>query len=196
MGSHTIDLVWNVIDASRPTTAKGEGQEFNPEVTPVELNTSFEFPANNWRGPIRVHWYQGGMMPRSPKNYVDLKKIGHGAMFKGTKGFIICDFGSRILLPFGNDADLTYYKGRDKKDVIPPLGHFQREWVDACKGDLKTHCDFDYAGTVIEMMLLGLVAYRVGKKINYDGDAGRVTNSDKANSLLSKKSRPGWTLHG
>jgi hypothetical protein len=46
------------------------------------------------------------------------------------------------------------------------------------------------------MMLLGLVAYRVGKKINYDGKNGRVTNSDKANSLLSKKYRPGWTLNG
>ncbi|MHC4604886.1 MAG: Gfo/Idh/MocA family protein, partial [Planctomycetota bacterium] len=101
MGSHTIDLVWNAIDASLPTTAKGEGQKFNPEVTPVELHTSFDFPANDWRGPIRVHWYQGGMMPRSPKGYVDLNKIGHGAMFKGTKGYVICDFDSRILLPFG-----------------------------------------------------------------------------------------------
>ena len=196
MGSHTIDLVWNVIDADRPTTAKGEGQEYNPEVTPVELHTSFDFPANDWRGPIKVHWYQGGMMPRSPKNYVDLNKIGHGAMFKGTKGYIVCDFGSRIVLPFGNDADLTYYKGRDKKDVIPPLGHFQKEWIDACKGDLKTHCDFDYGGTAIEMMLLGLVAYRVGKKINYDGKNGRVTNSAEANGLLSKEYRPGWTLNG
>ena len=196
MGSHTIDLVWNAIDAGRTTTAEGEGEKFNPEVTPVELHTSFDFPANDWRGPIKVHWYQGGMMPRSPKGYVDLKKIGHGAMFKGTKGYIVCDFGSRILLPFGNDADLTYYKGREKKDVIPPLGHFQKEWVDACKGDLKTHCDFDYGGTVIEMMLLGLVAYRVGKKINYDGKNGRVTNSDEANGLLSKEYRPGWTLHG
>ncbi|NIP24962.1 MAG: Gfo/Idh/MocA family oxidoreductase [Phycisphaerae bacterium] len=196
MGSHTIDLVWNAIDAEHPTTAEGKGEKFNPEVTPVELHTSFDFPANNWRGPIRVHWYQGGMMPRSPKNYVDLNKIGHGAMFKGTKGYIVCDFGSRILLPFGNDADLTYYKGRDKKDVIPPLGHFQEEWIRACKGDLKTHCDFDYGGTAIEMMLLGLVAYRVGKKINYDGKNGRVTNSDKADGLLSKEYRPDWTLNG
>jgi predicted dehydrogenase len=196
MGSHTIDLVWNAIDADLPTTAEGEGQKFNPEVTPVELHTFFDIPANDWRGPIRVHWYQGGMMPRSPKNYINLNKIGHGAMFKGTRGYIVCDFGSRILLPFGNDADLTYYKGRDKDDVIPPLGHFVEEWIRACKGDLKTHCDFDYGGTVIEMMLLGLVAYRVGKKINYDGAAGRVTNSDKANSLLSKEYRTGWTLHG
>ena len=196
MGSHTIDLVWNAIDADLPTTAQGEGEKYNPDVTPVELHTSFDIPANDWRGPIRVHWYQGGMMPRSPKGYVDLNKIGHGAMFKGSMGYIICDFDSRIVLPFGDDADLTYYKGRDKDDVIPPLGHFQKEWIDACKGDLKTHCDFDYGGTVIEMMLLGLVAYRVGKKLEYDGAKGRVTNSDKANALLSKEYRKGWTLNG
>ncbi|MHC4627651.1 MAG: Gfo/Idh/MocA family protein [Planctomycetota bacterium] len=196
MGSHTIDLVWNVIDADLPTTAVAEGDPFNPDVTPVKMKATFDNPANSWRGPIKVNWYQGGAMPRSPKSYIDLNKIGHGAMFKGTKGFIICDFDSRIVLPYGNDADMTYYNRRDKKDVIPPLGHFQREWVDACKGDLKTHCDFDYAGTVIEQMLLGLVAYRVGKKLEYDGKAGRVTNSAEANALLSKKYRPGWTLHG
>ncbi|MHC4741602.1 MAG: Gfo/Idh/MocA family protein [Planctomycetota bacterium] len=196
MGSHTIDLVWNVIDAELPATAKGEGEKYNPDVTPVELHTSFDFPANKWRGPITVHWYQGGMMPRSPKGYVDLKRIGHGAMFRGTRGYIICDYDSRIVLPFGDDADMAYYKVRDKKDMIPPLGHFLGEWINACKGDLKTHCDFKYAADAIETMLLGLVAYRVGKRIEYDGKTGRVTNSDKANELLGKEYRKGWTLNG
>ena len=49
---------------------------------------------------------------------------------------------------------------------------------------------------LIEQMLLGLVAYRVGKKIDYDGYAGRVTNSSEANDLLSRKYRRGWTLEG
>jgi predicted dehydrogenase len=196
MGSHTIDLVWNAIDAGLPTTAEGEGEKFNPEVTPVELHTAFDIPANDWRGPVRVHWYQGGMMPRSPKGYVDLNKIGHGAMFKGTKGYVICDYDSRIVLPFGDDADLTYYKRRTKDQVIPPLGHFQKEWVNACKSHSKTHCDFDYGGTAIEMMLLGMVAYRVGEKLEYDGATGRVTNSAKGNELLSRQYRPGWTLNG
>ncbi len=196
MGSHTIDLVWNAIDAGLPTTAEGEGEKFNPEVTPVELHTAFDIPANVWRGPVRVHWYQGGMMPQSPRGYVDLNKIGHGAMFKGTKGYVICDFDSRLLIPFGDDADMTYYNRRDKDDVIPPLGHFQEEWTKACKGNLRTHCDFDYGGKAVEMMLLGLVAYRTGEKFQYDGASGRVTNNDKANALLSRQYRPGWTLNG
>ena len=196
MGSHTMDLAWNAIDAGLPTSADAEGEKFNPEVTPVELHTSFDHPANDWRGPIRVHWYQGGAMPKSPKDYIDLNKIGHGAMFKGSNGFVIADFDSRLILPYGKEADMTYYKPRSRDKLIPPLGHFQEEWTRACKGDLKTSCDFDYGGTLIEMMLLGLVAYRLGKKLDYDGATGRITNSAEGNDLLSRKYRPGWILNG
>jgi predicted dehydrogenase len=196
MGSHIMDLAWNAIDAGLPISAEAEGDEFNPEVTPVELKAGFEHPANDWRPAIKVTWYQGGAMPQTPKGYIDLSKIGHGVMFKGSQGFLIADFDSRIILPYGKEADMTYYKPRPKDELIPPLGHFQEEWTKACKGDLKTSCNFDYGGTLIEQMLLGLVAYRVGKKLDYDGAAGRVTNSDEANDLLSRQYRPGWTLDG
>ena len=221
MGSHTMDLAWNALDADLPTSAEGEafagaaedaggrrkrgrrqpaepkGKPIppHPDVAPVELHSSFDIPANDWRPAIRLHWYQGGMMPRSPRGYVDLKKIGHGVMFKGSNGFIIADFGSRIVIPFGSRDDMTYYKPRAKEKVLSPLGHFQKEWVDAAKGDLKTSCDFDYGGKLIETMLLGLVAYRVGKKISYDGKTGK-TDDPKANALISKKYREGWTLNG
>jgi hypothetical protein len=192
-----MDLLWNAVDAGLPTSAEAKGEKFNPDVTPVECESHFDHPANDWRGPIRVSWYQGGAMPASPKPYVDLKRIDHGAMFKGTKGYVIADFGSRILLPFGDDSDLTYYKVRAKDAVLPPLGHFQKQWIDACKNpSLKTACDFEYSGNMIEQLLLGLVAYRVGKKLEYDGATGRVTNCPEANEFLSRKYRPGWTLNG
>ncbi len=196
MGSHTMDLAWNAIDAGLPTSAEGVGDKFNPDVTPVELKTTFEHPANDWRPAIKVYWYQGGAMPHSPKGFVDLNRIGHGAMFKGSKGFLVSDFGSRLILPIGNSADMSYYDRRDKDEMRPDLGNFIEEWTTACKTDLKTSCDFKYGGDVIEQMLLGLVAYRVGKKLNYDGKKGRVTNSAEANALLSKEYRSGWPLEG
>ena len=196
MGSHTMDLAWNAIDAELPTAAEATGEPFNPEVTPVELEMCFEHPANDWRPAIRVYWHQGGAMPRSPKEYIDLNGIGHGAMFKGTKGFVVADFSSRLILPYGKKADLTYYKRRDAENVAPPMGHFIEEWIGACKGDLKTSCDFDYGGTMIEQMLLGLVAYRVGKKVEYNGATGHVTNSPEADGLLKRRYRPGWALNG
>ncbi len=197
MGSHTMDLVWNVIDGTHPVSAEGKGEPFNPEVTPVELTTTFEIPANSWRPAITVQWCQGGAMPNSPREYIDLNKIGHGAMFKGSRGVLVCDFTTRVLIPVGEKDDMTYYQPRSKERLIPPMGAFAGEWVRACKSsDHRTSCNFDYAGIMIEMMLLGLVAYRVGKKLEYDGTQGRVTNVPEANELLCRKYREGWPLDG
>ena len=52
----------------------------------------------------------------------------------------------------------------------------------------KTHCDFDYSGSMMEQMLLGLVAHRAGKKFEYDGATGRVTNSAGSERLSEARS--------
>jgi len=196
MGSHTMDLVWNAIDAGLPTSAEATGDPFNAEVTPVELAAHFQHPANAWRPGIKVSWYQGGAMPESPSRWVDLERIGHGAMFTGSEGYLVCDFQRRIIIPLGNRSDMTYYTPRDEKDVLPSMHGFVEEWFNACKGNLKTSCNFDYAGVMIEQMLLGLVAYRVGSKIQYDGVAGEVIHNAAANALLKRPYRDGWKLNG
>ena len=194
MGSHTMDLLWNAVDAQLPTSAEAKGEKFNPEVTPVECESHFDHPANAWRGPIRTHWYQGGLMPNSPPNY-DLNKIDHGAMFKGTKGFLVASFDSRVLLPFGDNADMTYYKPRPQDKMLPPMGDFQKQWLNACKDpSRKTACDFEYSGNMIEQLLLGLVAYRVGKKIEWDGLNMIAKNAPEAAQFIRRTYRKGWEL--
>ena len=197
MGSHTMDLVWNAIDAGLPTTAEASGDKFNPDIVPVRMTATWDLPANDWRPGIKVTWSMGGDMPKSPKGHVDLNKIGHGVMFKGEKGYVVADFGSRILMPWGNDADLSYYNKRPKEKMIPDLGHFQEDWLKSCKDpSRKTACDFKYSGDMMEMMFLGLVAHRVGKKLQYDSKAGKITNIPEANKYLTKDYRGDWTLDG
>ena len=193
MGSHTMDLVWNAIDADRPTSASAKGEAVMADVAPGEFQASYMVPANDWRGEIRVSWWQGGLMPRSPSNWVDLNKIGHGAMFRGTKGMIIADFHKRLILPVGKELDMTYYSPRKEEALIPELGNFQKEWTNACKGDLKTSCDFDYNGRMMEMMFLGLAAYRAGEEVTYDAKTG-TTDKAATNAFLSKKYREGWPI--
>ena len=100
------------------------------------------------------------------------------------------------MLPFGDTSDLTHYKPRAKDKLLLAIGHFQKQWIEACKHGGKTACDFEYSGNMIEQMLLGLVAYREGKKIHYDAAEGRVTDCPEANQLLGRNYRPGWTLDG
>ncbi len=291
MGAHTMDLVWNAIDSGAPTAIEVDQEltdKYNPDICPVKCKVTFDSPANSWRGPVKVVWYQGGLKPDNPRGYIDLSRVGNGAIYEGTKGSIFADFTSRIILPVNDDGDFTYYKRRSEKDLLPlimgtgqrtqggpPQGArrppqrqqarrqpppgmkampsaevtstgfpvvqmmegnippaigmpnsaipriqdaqkrgeglrpgqdvFQQDWIAACKGQRngvvhgtssKTHCDFDYSGSMIEMMLLGLVAHRAGKRLEYDPATGKVTNMPEANDWLKRTYRANWTLNG
>ncbi len=104
-----------------------------------------------------------------------------------------------------NDVESILQAEKEGREDSRPADVFQTEWIQACKGQSnnvthgtssKTHCDFDYSGTMIEQMLLGLVAHRAGKRLEYDPAAGRVTNMAEANDYLKREYRPNWTLNG
>ena len=194
MGSHTIDLAWNAIDAKRPTKITATGDDYLPDVCPSQMTAVFTIPPNDWRDTIRLAWYQGGPRPKSPNRAIDLAKIGHGVLFKGTKGVLISDFRNRILVPQGKDTDMTYYTPPHTGRA--PIGDLQQQFFNACKGDLKTDCNFDYAGRMIETLMLGLIAHRVDKELTYDWRSGQVTNHAEANAFIKKEYREGWVLHG
>ena len=196
MGSHTMDLAWNAIDAGIPTSIEASGDPWHNEVCPSDLHAVFQMPANKWRDEIQLEWFQGNIKPESPHKAIDISRIGHGVLFKGTKGSLLADFTSRILIPEIEGADMTYYNSPSGKEVAPAHGHFTAQWVRACKGNLKTSCDFDYAGRMIETLMLGLVAHRAGKKLDYDSKTGTITNDSTANQYLKKEYRQGWTLNG
>src|SRR3954452_5801165 len=125
MGAHTMDLLWNSIDAGAPTGIEVDqdvSDKYDPNICPVKLKVSFDHPANSWRGPVQVVWYQGGLKPNPPKSYVDLTRVGNGAIFEGTKGALFADFTSRLIIPNNDDGDLTYYKRRSQADTLPLIG--------------------------------------------------------------------------
>jgi hypothetical protein len=194
-----MDLVWNVIDAELPTEViTASPESFNPDVTPVNMTATYVFPANAWREQLRVTWYQGGAMPGTPLKWVDLKNIDHGAWFKGEHGFIIADFTNLVLYPYGAKADLTYYRPPTKETLLPELTNFQKQWTDACKNGKPqdTACNFKYSADMIETLCLGLVGFRTGQTLAYDGRAGVVTNHAEANALLTKPYRAGYPMNG
>ncbi len=190
MGSHTMDLAWNALDAALPTAAEATGDPFNADVTPVKLAAHFQLPSNDWRPAIKLSWYQGGALPKAPNDQA-LRGVGHGAMFTGSKGVLVADFGSHVTIPNGTARD-----ARLSRMGVKGGFNFQGEWLAACKGGPEPSCNFDYAGRMIELMLLGLVAYRAGQRIDYDPAAGKVTNHADANALLRRTYRDGWPLVG
>lgn len=68
------------------------------------------------------------------------------------------------------------------------------EWVEAIRGGEPAGCNFDQATLITEAVLLGNIAIRTGKSLNYDGQAMRFTNNAAANEYIKQTYRSGWSL--
>jgi len=70
-----------------------------------------------------------------------------------------------------------------------------REWLHACKGWKAAGSNFDYAGPLTEVAMLGNVAlYMPGTELQWDAKHMTFTNYPKANHYVHVRYRDGWTL--
>lgn len=194
MGSHMMDLAYWALDLQLPTTCEAEGSPVSTDTCPTWLKASWDHPARDNRPAVKVHWYDGGKKPGMPSPVFDRNSLFKGVLFKGDKGYLLADYDFRIMMM---DGDMTQYEPpRKPKDLIPAsLGH-HAEWIHACKTGAPTLCNFDYSGAMIEQNLLALVAYRVGKKLEWDAENLKATNCPEADQYIRKTYRKGWVLNG
>ena len=99
---------------------------------------------------------------------------------------------NHVLLPEEKFADFK----RPAPYIPSSIGH-HREWIEAIKtgaGAKSTTCNFDYSGALTEAVLLGVVSYKSGRRLEWDAEILKLTNSPEAQQLVHKESRKGWTL--
>ncbi len=188
MGSHLIDLPFWALDLKHPLSVEAEGEPRSDESYPHWLIARWEHPAEGSRPPLVLTWYDGVKRPESPPGH-DLNQWGIGVLFKGDKGMLLADYGRRILLPEEKFKD---FQAPDPW-IPPSKGHYA-EWLHACKTGEPTLCNFEYSGRLIEHNLLGTVAFRVNKKLQWDAASLKATNCPEADPLIHKKYRPGWEV--
>jgi hypothetical protein len=87
---------------------------------------------------------------------------------------------------------------KDFEGFVPPPetipgspGHYA-EWIEACKGGKPSLANFDYSGWTTEANHLGNVAYRVGKRLQWDAAAMKATNAPEADRFICREYRKGW----
>jgi predicted dehydrogenase len=192
MGAHLIDHSMWALNLGFPTSVETVSTPFNAASYPLATQTFYDFPARGSMPPVRLTWYDGGLLPRKPEELGDeeLNK-GGGALLIGSKGKLLHDtYGEKPrLLP--KSLHESYGK---PPQTLPRIDREEHEmnWVAAAKGKAEASCPFEYASRLTEVMLLGIVALRAGKKIDYDGANMRVTNVAAANDYLTRQYRQGW----
>jgi len=188
MGSHLIDLPFWALDLRHPTSVEAHGPKTRADLNPAWMIAEWQHPAKGSRPAVKLAWYQSSKRPKNPAG-VDLKKWGIGVLFVGDKGQLLADYKRRILLP----ADKFKGFQPPAKTIADSVGHY-KEWTNACKTGSETLCNFDYSGALIENNLLGMVAFRVGEKLEWDAKNLKAVNCAKADKFIRRKYREGWTI--
>jgi len=162
------------------------------EVCPAASLVYFDFPARAGLPPLRINWYEGGLLPPRPVELEAGRSLGdNGIMYVGTRGTILGGGWSRSprLIP---ESKMKEYQRPPK--TLPRVAGHHRDWLNACKGEGKASSHFDYSGPLTEFTLMGNVALRARKSLEFDWKNLRITNDADANQYLKPELREGRTL--
>src|SRR5208283_4792675 len=124
-----------------------------------------------------------------------------------------------IFSPDDGDQDLrAFVKLKDEKEMVglqkheaaraiprtlvrnafrgSPDERQHREWLQACRDGKHdvAYSNFDIAAYLTEIILLGCVALRVGKKLEWDGPGMMAKNAPEAAAIVKRNYRPGWEM--
>jgi predicted dehydrogenase len=202
MGCHIIDHpVW-ALKLGPPTSVEArttldgsvlEGGKINFETYPVAAIIYYEFPARGKLPPVRMTWYDGGLMPAAPPELPPRQRLpDNGVLYVGSKGkmYHSSHGGMPQLLP----AELHEQAKSIPKTMERSPGHYE-EWVEACRGGKRPTASFDYSGPMTETVLLGVLALRApGTRLEWDHEHQKVSNAPELDQFIHIEYRKGWSL--
>ncbi|HEX8668366.1 MAG TPA: Gfo/Idh/MocA family oxidoreductase [Allosphingosinicella sp.] len=209
MGAHLIDFPFWALEPGLPTRVETRhtlwGGDTNPwdgkgpeeyGSYPLASVTHYEFDKAKG-GPVRMTWYDGGLMPETPQGLPADRKMdpGGGVLYVGDQGMLMHE-------TYGLNPTLIGEGTQERAAAVPPslprimggMGGHEMNWIRAIRGEEKISSPFDYAVPLNETMVLGIVALKAEQPILYDGAAGRITNAPAANQYLDREYRKGWEL--
>ncbi|MEX2611557.1 MAG: Gfo/Idh/MocA family oxidoreductase [Gemmatimonadota bacterium] len=201
MGAHLLDHPYWALGLTYPTSIEATstpwgGSRRNPASYPLATAVHYEFPARGLLPPVRLHWYDGGLMPPRPAMLPDDVRLNAegGVLYVGRRGLLMHE-------TYGNNPRLFPDHLQAEADAVPETyrrieGGHQENFARACKGEDEATSPFDYAAPLTETMLLGIAALRggAGQKVLYDAERMEFTNMPDANQYLTREYRAGWTL--
>ncbi len=188
LGSHWNDLPFWALQLKHPLTIRASGPPPHPEIAPASMTATYEYGPRGDQPPVTLTWYQGEEKPPLWREG-RIPKWESGVLFVGSQGMLLSDYGKHVLLPEDQFRDFR----RPEPFIPDSIGH-HLEWLKACKTGSPTTCNFGYSGALTEANHLGNVAYRVGRKLQWDPVRLEATHAPEAARFLRREYRPGWKL--
>ncbi|NUQ64143.1 MAG: hypothetical protein HUU20_16855, partial [Pirellulales bacterium] len=111
-----------------------------------------------------------------------------GIYFHGVNGTLYCDYGRYKVVPEGDrmkDAQVP-------EPSIPPSPGHEREWLDAIKSRQQPSCNVFYHSKVNVPLVLGNLALKLGRSIQFDPKTEKIVGDEEAARLAVPQYREPW----
>ncbi|MGD0039259.1 MAG: hypothetical protein ABSE84_02390 [Isosphaeraceae bacterium] len=167
------------------------------ESYPLGFVLKYTFPARGARPEVSMYFHGGTKiagMPR-PKHLEAGRRITEamggpkGQVIVGTEGSIMagprCD-GARII------PEKKMHEVGKLPWTVEGYGDHLESWLRACREGTPTASTFEFAAAVTEVALLGSIALRHGKKLQWDARNMRFPSEPEADKYLWVELRKGW----
>jgi predicted dehydrogenase len=194
MGCHIMDGANWALKLGPPTKVEiVDSAPLCSETPPSWAILRYHFAARGEMPPCTITWHDGGKQPPKPRETEEDVLEGNASLFIGEKGKILSGcYGERPrLLPESSMAD---YKRPDPTIPRVPDNSPHQDFIRACKGGPAPCSNFDISGPFTETVLLGNLALRVGKTIEWDSRKMRVKNVPDADQYIHGHYRKGWKV--
>ncbi len=208
MACHTANMAFRACELVSPTTIEADATDVNPETYSSSAKIAFDYPKRGdkpHQSALKFYWYEGkrdGKKVLPPEELLakllkEKEKLADsGSIIVGSKAILFSpnDYGAQFRI-IGAEAPNV-----SKPERLPVNGKgdqgMKSEWAQAIRDGKPevAYSNFDIAGMLTEAILLGNVAIRAGKKLEFDAAAMKITNDKAANLLLSKEYRKGWEV--
>ena len=196
MGCHRANTIYRALDLKWPTRVEASSSRVSAVAFPLSSIVTYDYATCKYGHPVRLTWYDGGLLPPTPKAAGSYSLPKEGVLYYGTKGVLLFD----AMKPL--DCKLVFFdKALEAQAAALPRtkprrkGWIYGEWLEACKGGEAASCNFDFAQYITEFVQLGNLALQTEKPIAFDPVAMKVTNgNDAADALLHSHYENGWTF--
>lgn len=185
---HAMAPAFWALKLGKPTAVEAEHSPCNAEMFPVWSIITYQFPARGDLPPVKLVWYDGGKKPPRPPELEPGRELAdNGAIYIGDRGKIL----DHRIIP---EEKMKQVKPPEK--TIPRVPGHHEDFFIACRGGRPACSNFDFAGNLTEAALVGNVAIRAGRRIEWDGENMKPTNCSDPEVLrvIRREYRKGWTL--
>lgn len=192
IGTHMFDIVETALGLGFPEWVEADIPAVSAHTAPPWSVARWHFAARGSRRAIDLHWSNGTRegqlvrpvdVPRVPHEVI--QNLTNGIVFVGTEGSILIEDMRVTSRPrfFPLEREREILRSVPRTHPRPTGNHYEQLFA-AIRKNRPPNAHLDYGAPLTEVVLLGTLAQRLGRRVHWDRDAMSVRGVPEAASMI------------